>query len=155
MKLILSAVFALSLTALSAHADTAFHIIQAQPKLVHIDVGTDGASHGDLMAFEATFTTEDGGSGILSGILITVDIPEGDGVFFDRIGNIALDFGGVDSLVVGGHSTYAAGVGEMAVDLPQVRAIIGGTGRFIGARGQMTTTRRVAGHYDHTIELVD
>jgi len=155
MKLILSAVFALSVTALSAHADTAFHIIQAQPKLVHIDVGTDGASHGDLMAFEATFTTEDGGSGILSGILITVDIPEGDGVFFDRIGNIALDFGGVDSLVVGGHSTYVAGVGEMAVDLPQVRAIIGGTGRFIGARGQMTTTRRDAGHYDHKIELVD
>ena len=155
MKLILSAVFALSVTALSAHADTAFHIIQAQPKLVHIDVGTDGASHGDLMAFEATFTTEDGGSGIMSGILITVDIPEGDGVFFDRIGNIALDFGGVDSLVVGGHSTYAAGVGEMAVDLPQVRAIIGGTGRFIGARGQMTTTRRYAGHYDHKIELVD
>lgn len=155
MKLILSAVFALSVTALSAHADTAFHIIQAQPKLVHIDVGTDGASHGDLMAFEATFTTEDGGSGILSGILITVDIPEGDGVFFDRIGNIALDFGGVDSLVVGGHSTYAAGAGEMAVDLPQVRAIIGGTGRFIGARGQMTTTRRDAGHYDHKIELVD
>ena len=84
MKLILSAVFALSVTALSAHADTAFHIIQAQPKLVHIDVGTDGASHGDLMAFEATFTTEDGGSGIMSGILITVDIPEGDGVFFGR-----------------------------------------------------------------------
>jgi hypothetical protein len=91
----------------------------------------------------------------MSGIIITVDIPESDGEFFDRVGNIALDFGGIDTLVVGGRSVYAIGDGEMVVDAPQVRAITGGTGRFIGARGQITTTRRDAGHYDHKIELVD
>ncbi len=78
-----------------------------------------------------------------------------EGEFFDRVGNIVLDFGGIDTLVIGGHSVYVVGVGEMAVDAPQVRAITGGTGRFIGASGQVTTTRRDAGHYEHKIELVD
>jgi hypothetical protein len=107
------------------------------------------------LAFEAGFTTEGGKTGIMSGIITTVSIPEKEGEFFDRVGNIVLDFGGIDSLVVAGNSVYAVSAGEMVVDAPQVRAITGGTGRFIGARGQITTTRRDAGHYDHKIELVD
>lgn len=145
----------LALTGGSAQAAETFHIVQEKPVLVHVGMGKKGASHGDLVAFEASFTTEDGKKGVMSGIIITVDIPESDGKFFDRVGNIALDFGGIDTLVVGGRSVYAIGDGEMVVDAPQVRAITGGTGRFIGARGQITTTRRDAGHYDHKIELVD
>jgi hypothetical protein len=144
-----------ALTCASAQAAETFAIVQDKPELVHIDLGVDGGSHGDMLAFEAGFTTEDGQKGIMSGIIVTVGIPDAEGTYFDRVGNIVLDFGGSDSLVVGGHSTYPVGVGEIAVDAPQVRAIVGGTGRFIGARGQVTTTRRDAGHYDHTIELVD
>lgn len=145
----------LALTGASAQAAETFHIVQEKPELVHVDMGKKGASHGDFLAFEASFTTEDGKKGIMSGIIITVDIPERDGEFYDRVVNIALDFGDIDTLVVGGHSVYASGDGEMVVDAPQVRAITGGTGRFIGARGQITTTRRDTGHYDHKIELVD
>jgi hypothetical protein len=144
-----------ALTCASAQAAETFAIVQDKPELVHIDLGENGESHGDMLAFEAGFTTEDGQKGIMSGIIVTVDIPDAEGAFFDRVGNIILDFGGIDSLVVGGHSVYPVGVGEIVVDAPQVRAIVGGTGRFIGARGQITTTRRDAGHYDHTIELVD
>lgn len=145
----------LALTGASAHAAETFTIVQEKPELVHIDLGEDGASHGDLLAFEAAFATEDGKQGVMSGIITTVDIPAAEGEFFDRIGNIVLNFGGIDSLVIGGHSVYAVGAGEMVADAPQVRAITGGTGRFIGARGQVTTARRDAGHYDHKVELVD
>lgn len=155
MKSIFTIACALALTGASARAEETFHIVQQKPELVHIDLGKDGASHGDILAFEAGVTAEDGKTGIMSGIITTVGIPAKDGEFFDRVGNIVLDFGGIDTLVIGGKSVYVVGAGEMLVDAPQVRAITGGTGRFIGARGQITTTRRDAGHYDHKIELVD
>ena len=57
--------------------------------------------------------------------------------------------------MIAGTAAYPADQAEMAPDSPHVRAVIGGTGRFIGARGQMVTTRREAGHYEHTFTLVD
>lgn len=147
---------ALLLTTAAAQAGETFSIVQDKPELVHIDLGKEGASHGDMLAFEAGFTAPDGKKGTMSGLITTVDVPDGSGdKFFDRLADIVLDFGGTDTLVIAGRSTYAVGAGEMVVDAPQVRAIVGGTGRFIGKHGQMTTTRRDAGHYEHKIELVD
>ena len=132
-----------------------FTIIQDNPVIKHIDLGAPGGSHGDLLAFEASFADKDGNKGVMSGVIITVALPDGiGGQFYDRIGNVALDFGGIDSLVLAGKSLYPTGAGEMQVDAPQVRAVTGGTGRYLGARGQMTTTRRDAGHYEHVIELL-
>ncbi|WP_371346633.1 hypothetical protein [Ancylobacter sp. IITR112] len=140
----------------AAQAAETFSIIQDKPELVHVDLGKEGPSHGDMLAFEASFTTAEGKKGTMNGLITTVDVPDGGGdKFFDRLADIVLDFGNTDTLVIAGRSVYAVGAGEMVVDAPQVRAIVGGTGRFIGKRGQMTTTRRDAGHYEHKIELVD
>ena len=147
---------ALLIAGTSVQAAETFSIVQDMPKLTDIDLGEDGPSHADMLAFEASFTAEDGAKGIISGLITTVDIAVGaDDTFHDRIANIVLDFGGIDTLVVGGKSIYVVGNREMNVDAPQVRAITGGTGRFVGARGQITTSRRDAGHYEHKIELVD
>ena len=70
------------------------------------------------------------------------------------MGNIVLDFGGVDSLVLVGKSLYGTGEGEMTKYKSQVRAVTGGTGRCIGARGQITTTRVTSGEYKHVVELL-
>lgn len=144
-----------AMSAGTADASEIIDIIQGKPQVVHIDLGAAGSSHGDLMAFEAPFTGDNGLAGVITGITFTIDVPDVKDLFFDRFGNIVLNFGGGDSLVVGGSAVYAVGAGEMAADTPQVRAITGGTGRFIGARGQVTTIRRSAGHYEHKIELVD
>ncbi len=140
----------------TAAADQTFSIVQDLPAITHVDVGAEGSSHGDIMAFEAPFTAEDGTTGVMSGMLITLDIDLGDGVdFLDRIAQIVVDFGGADTLVIGGVAVYPAGTAEMAADAPQLRAVIGGTGRFIGARGEVLTTRRDAGHYEHSFILLD
>jgi len=140
----------------TAAADQTFTILQDLPALTHVDVGLEGASHGDIMAFEAPFTTEDGSTGVMSGMVITVDIAVGEGEnFLDRIAQIVVDFGGSDTLVIGGIASYPTGEVIMAPDAPQLRAVIGGTGRFIGARGQVATTRRDAGHYEHSFTLLD
>ena len=38
---------------------------------------------------------------------------------------------------------------------PQLRAVVGGTGIYMGARGQLTTVRNEDGTYEHLIELMD
>lgn len=140
----------------SAKADETFTLIQDKPEVVDIDLGDAGASHGDMFAFTGVFTAEDGKKGVVRGINLSMNTTDGSGApHFSRFANIVLDFGGNDTLVVGGHAAYVVGSIEMVVDAPQVRAITGGTGRFIGASGQVTTTRREAGHYEHKIELVD
>lgn len=136
-------------------ATETFTVIQAQPTITNIDVAAPVGSHGDMLAFKAPFTTENGAKGVISGIIITVALPDGvGGEHFDRVGNIVLDFGGVDSLVLAGKSLYGTCEGEMTKYTPQVRAVTGGTGRYIGARGQITTTRVTSGEYKHVIELL-
>jgi hypothetical protein len=58
-----------------------------------------------------------------------------------------------DSMVILGGHPYAAGAVES--DVAILRAIVGGTGRFIGARGEMTSTPLGDGWYEHRIVLVD
>jgi hypothetical protein len=135
---------------------TEFTVHQEIPDLTDVDVGKEGKSHGDMLAFEATISTTDGEKGILSGILITVDLPDDQGdVFEDRIGNLVFRFGDSDSIVVAGASVYAQDTTEMNANHPQVRAVIGGTGKYLGARGQVTTTRNEDGTYDHAFKMID
>ena len=70
-------------------------------------------------------------------------------------GDVVFDLGSGDSIVVAGGSVYAKATTEMNSDMPQRRAVIGGTGKFLGARGQVTTTRKGDGTYEHRFELLE
>lgn len=148
--------FAISAPVYASSTDTeTFTVTQAKPVIEHIDLGAPGGSRGDMLAFEATFTTESGAQGVMSGIVTTAALSDNAGnVFFSRVANIVLDFGSTDSLVVSGKSVYATAKGEIDADKPQVRAVTGGTGRYMGSRGQITTTRLTSGEYKHEIELL-
>ena len=130
---------------------------QELPDLTHIDLDKEGASHGDLLAFDATVSSDNGMKGKLSGFIMTVDIPQKDHeVFQDRIVQLVFDFGEANTIVVGGRSVYPhLDKSEMKKNEPQYRAVIGGTGTFMGARGQVITTRNDDGTYEHLIELMD
>lgn len=147
----------LSLTiSASAQAKQIFTITQSKPEIQHIDIGTAGMSIGDILAFEAPFKTKEGREGRMYGMITLVSLPTGtNDPFLDRISTIVLDFGGSDSLVINGKSVYGTYQGEIKDNAPQVRAITGGTGKFIGARGQISTTRNATGTYEHVIELLD
>ena len=141
----------------AADVVTKLTIHQDLPTLVHVDLGKEGASQGDMLAFDAAVKTTDGVKGKLSGFVLTVDIPEKDHeVFQDRIVSMVFDLGGANTLVIAGKSVYPhRGELEMKKNNPQMRAVIGGTGKYIGARGQVSTTRDKDGGYTHRIELVD
>ena len=141
----------------AAEVTTKFTIHQDEPSLVHIDLGQKGQSHGDLLAFDALFQATNGEKGKLSGFILTVDIPEKDHeIFQDRIVSMVFDLGDANTLVISGKSVYPhRGELEMVKNNPQIRAVIGGTGKYIGARGQISTTRDEDGGYTHVVELID
>ena len=61
----------------SAQDDQAsFTISQDVPILSVVARAETGASPGDMLAFEARITHEDGREGVLRGLLVTVDIPD-------------------------------------------------------------------------------
>lgn len=153
--MMLAALAATSGSLSAAEAKRTFKLHQDKPVLVDVDFGAKGHTNGDMLAFEAKVSGENGLKGHLYGLLITVDIANGDDKFEDRSGQIFVDFGNGNSLVVAGRSVYAATDQEIQTGVPQVRAVIGGTGDYMGTRGQVTTVRNEDGSYDHTVELAD
>jgi len=141
----------------AAKVTTKLTVHQDSPSIVHVDLGSAGHSHGDMLAFDAEIKSSTGQKGKLSGIILTVDIPEKEHeVFQDRIVHMVFDMGQANTIVVSGKSVYPhTGELEMVKNNPQIRAIIGGTGKYIGARGQVSTTRDDDGGYTHVLELVD
>lgn len=136
-------------------AITELVLIQEAPELTTVDLGAEGASHGDLLMFEAALLGEDGENGNLTGFLLTADLPDDGQVLEERIGSLVFHLGGESSIVVHGGSVYPEGGVEMETGAGQVRAVIGGTGEYIGARGQVTTTRNEDGTYEHHFELLN
>jgi hypothetical protein len=95
--------------------------------------------------------------GKLKGLLTTVDLPEPAGQgreqFEERFGTLVFRFSDLDTLIVTGSTLYPALGREMDPNLPQARAVTGGTGQHKFSRGQVTTTKQGDGSYQHVIEL--
>lgn len=128
---------------------------QDKPVLSKIDIGAPGPTEGDMLAFTADLHGDGNLKAQLYGLLVVVDLPDGEDVQEDRAGQIYVDFGEGSSLIIEGRSVYATKQTEMSAGVPQLRAVIGGTGEYVGARGQVSTTRNKDGSYEHVIELLD
>ena len=71
------------------------------------------------------------------------------------MGQLYFDLGGGNYPGRGGRLRLPRKGIEMAHGNEQVRAVIGGTGTFIGARGEVVTVRHEGGTYDHHFVLLD
>jgi hypothetical protein len=59
-----------------------------------------------------------------------------------------------DQLVVMGVPDYPSNAAEFSAGQPVVRAILGGTGKYMAVRGQLTSTRNTDGSYTQVFTLV-
>ena len=57
-------------------------------------------------------------------------------------------------MIAQGNSIYPRGAVEINPNTPVVIAVTGGTGKYIGARGQVVTTRNADGTYIHKFTLL-
>jgi hypothetical protein len=147
----------------NTNARTTMVLFNAPPMIDVLDVGFPGASPGDTVVWHAPLTTSRGDLstevGLAIGTMTRVRVgqpalPGEDGARDHRATSV--EFGwheSPDSMVILGGHPYAAGAVES--DVAILRAIVGGTGRFIGARGEMTSTPLGDGWYEHRIVLVD
>ena len=140
--------------AASEDAVTTIKLHQSPPELTTVDSGKTGRSAGDILAFEADLQGEHGLTAKLNGYNSIMEIAVGGKRREDRISHIVFDFGDGSTIIVAGRSSYNPDTLEISNSLPQPRAIIGGTGKYIGARGEVATVRNSDGSYEHSIALV-
>ncbi len=119
---------------------------------ISVDAAIPGPSAGDRTVFRGPIRLADGTGGTVAGVTTVVrtagDLaPDGVAVTF-----LAYDLGGGDTIVL-------AGTGPAATDgLPPVgtvvtRAVLGGTGRFSGTRGELVSTVGADGTWANELTL--
>jgi hypothetical protein len=141
---LLAAVAVAAIPAASAAAAT-LDVTSGVPTFTAVDLGPRGASLGDANVFEAPIT----GGGQLLGVQTTIGA-----------GPRALTVQGALSFDLPDGQLAVAGVSQIdpkPVGLlpgrPYVRAVVGGSGRYAGMRGTVTSTRRADGTYDQGFAL--
>lgn len=124
-------------------------------ELVVLDLNPSGDS-GDITTFEAGLYLDDQAYGSVMGTIIKVG-SLGEGARTDREERVLtavydLPGGQISAL---GISYYYEGDTLLPEDEPMTRAIVGGTGEYVGVDGEVTTTRNPDDSYTHVLRLVN
>jgi hypothetical protein len=151
-------IFILSCQNQSSSAWQTMTFIQDKPLLTHVNLGDTAHGHGDGMAFEAVLKDTAGTAvGELLGWMVTVDIVDGDSAnavhITDRIGTMVFKFDDENKIVASGGTVYHKGEQIMKLGIDQKRAVVGGTGKYKGIKGEITTSRNEDGTYKHVLDV--
>lgn len=135
---------------------------QDPPSLTPVDLLPLGKSHGDAYYFNATLRSAKEGPiiGELFGVLMVDKLsPLGSAgketSMEQRLTYLVFAFNNkTDQIVVGGVPDYPAQENQFMPNTPIVRAVLGGTNKYMGVRGQVVSTRNDNGSYTHAFTLL-
>jgi hypothetical protein len=117
-------------------------IYQDAPALQPLDLGPPGNSPGDAYYFSARLYSSPGGRmiGEVFGSKTLIKIAGQANPNSEKRATLLFFTltGGQDQIIVLGAGDYPPTAAEFNPGQPVVRAILGGTGRYIGARGQLS-----------------
>jgi len=128
-------------------------LIQAVPTIKTWDLN-DSFPEAKETVFGAKLTTPKGkASGYLTGSIVSEQIIElgTAGEYRHRRLTFTLPGG---QMLAQGNNFYPTGETELTFNESATIAVIGGTGKYIGASGEVTTTRRSNGTYRHVFTLL-
>ena len=153
-----AAFFLLSCQNQSSSAWQTLTYTQDKPLLTHVNLGDTSHGHGDGMAYEAILKDTAGTAvGEVMGWLITVDIMDGDSAnpihITERIGTMVIKFDEENKIIASGGTINSKGEQVMKLGIAQKRAVVGGTGKYKGIKGEVTTTRNEDGTYTHVLDV--
>ena len=133
-------------------------IYQDAPKMSLLDLGAPGNSLGDVYHFSAALHSERGGpvTGEVIGSKTLVKLPTDANPNQERRATLMFfTFAeGKDQIIAFGAGDYSPSTPEFDADKPVVRPVLGGTGKYMGARGQVTSTRSSDGSYMQVFTLL-
>jgi hypothetical protein len=143
----------------STHLSTeTFTVYEDAPKMSLLDLGAPGNSLGDVYHFSAPLHSERGGpvTGEVIGSKTLVKVATDAKPNLERRATLMFfTFAdGKDQIVAFGAANYSPSAPEFDAGQPVVRPVLGGTGKYIGARGQVTSTRNADGSYTQTFRLL-
>jgi hypothetical protein len=159
----LAALFAsVLITACGAHSTNqsteTFTVYEDAPKMSLLDLGAPGNSLGDVYHFSAPLHSEHGGpvTGEVIGSKTLVKVPTEDNPNVERRATLMFfNFAdNKDQIIAFAVADYSPTKPEFEQGHSAVRAVIGGTGKYMGARGQITSTRNTDGSYTQVFTLL-
>ena len=149
------AVIPLAPMAVAAPSVTTIVLTQSVPVLVH-DEGSDAQSaRGDVTFFESKLTKAGKSFGTLSGVIEAHDVVADGANLETRLRTLVFELP-KGQIVATGASTYVTGPDFVPLKAGNrvVIAITGGTGAYLGASGELVTTRNADGTYRQVLRLI-
>ncbi len=133
-------------------------VYEDKPTMKLLDLGEPGNSPGDVYHFFATLHSAPGGpvTGEVFGSKTLIKIATDTNPNLEtRATVLFFTFANhQDQIVAVGATDYPPTAGEFDAGQPIVRAILGGTGEYMGARGQVASTRNADGSYTQVFTLL-
>ena len=133
-------------------------IYQDAPEMSLLDLGAPGNSLGDIYHFSAALHSERGGpiTGEVVGSKTLVKLPTDTNPTLERRATLMFfTFADAkDQMIAFGAADYSPSVPEFDAGKSVVRPVLGGTGKYMGARGQVTSTRNQDGSYTQIFTLL-
>jgi hypothetical protein len=145
--------FASASTSTSSGRISTLRVITTKPHTETLDFPPAGKSPGDVYVFDATILAANGRT-VLGGLRGTqTDIKIEHGMETVQ-GMLTYQLGTGNEMVVGGLSANPLSTGGFLVkNKAFVRAVLGGTGKYSGARGTVTTKRLTTTRYLQVFRL--
>ncbi len=128
------------------------HVIAVKPHSQTLDFPPRGKSPGDVYVFDATVVATNGHTviGRVRGTQTEIKLEHG----VETVqGILTYEFGTGNEIVVGGLSAYPLTGTGLIKGKTYVRAVLGGTGKYAGAKGTDTSKQLSNGSYDHVFRL--
>ena len=135
-----------------------FTVYEDAPKLSLLDLGAPGNSLGDVYHFSAPLHSQPGGpvTGEVIGSKTLVKVATDANPNLERRATLMFfTFADCkDQIIAFGVADYSPSAPEFDAGQPVFRAILGGTGKYMGARGQLASTRNADGSYTQVFTLL-
>lgn len=134
-----------------------FTLKQEPPQIQAVDIVPPGLSKGDLTFFEANLSRDGKAAGHVLGELTTIGLPGDSGRSnAEQINRTQLSFRLPEGLILAAGLTEVAPQGwKIKARHPSQRVILGGTGRYAGVRGVLSTVRLDDSSFEHQFQFHD
>jgi len=150
------------ITACGAHSTNqsteTFTVYEDAPKMSLLDLGAPGNSLGDVYHFFAPLHSQRGGpvTGEVIGSKTLVKVATDANPNLERRATLMFFTfaAGKDQIIAFGAADYSPSAPEFDADHPVVRPVLGGTGKHMGARGQVTSMRNADSSYTQVFTLL-